>query len=203
LAIGPDPAFIAVSPFVVAVDALVGLIFWRRYYYLGRTWQQAAEELGLAYDGKGPSLAGHYRGRQVALQLRQAGRARWRLGTRLSTRLSDSADLAATVRRLSWMDRLFPICGFGAIGDGALDGGLAFQGDLELLRAVLESRPALGRKLVALRGFPAWELRIAPGNLVYEGRNALVGREWVVTLFELLGDVADLLQGDQSATGSG
>jgi hypothetical protein len=196
--IGPDPRFIAVVAFVGAVLAMAGWLIWRSTYYLRRSWQKVAAELGLEYGRAAPIVSGSYRGRAVWLQLlpRDGGQAsrRWSPATRLSMRLTGSAPLAVRVRRTVWSDRLFPQKGFQPLGEPHLDAGLAFQGELETLGAALRGLPVLGDKLRALQSFPRWELGITPKALVFTCHSALVRPGALLRLFELLGDVADLLQ---------
>jgi hypothetical protein len=197
-AIGPDPGFFAVVGFVGAVLAMATGLIWRSTYYQRRSWQKAAAELGLECGWAASSLSGDYRGRAVWLQLlpRDSSQTskRWSPATRLTMRLNDSAGLVIRVRRKVWSDSLFPKKDYQPLGATDLDAKLAFEGELAALGATLRGRPVLGDKLRALVAFPRWELHLTPKALVFTSRSVLAGAGSLVRLFELLGDVADLLQ---------
>lgn len=200
-AIGPDPRFVAVSLFFLTiVGGTVFLIWWSKFI-LRKSWQQAAEQLKLAFDSRGPRISGDYHGRPVQLYLRSvsgpisaSGVARSMHYTHLTMSLSASTNARLIVRKRNWLGKLLGKPPSQSFGDEALDRSLTCKGDAGSWAAILQTRPVLRLHLRRLLEFPLHELRIAPDAITYVCRNALTGTQRVLGVFEVTGHIADALE---------
>ena len=192
-AVGFDPTFLAlVAWFVGLFAAVAGFLLWSRYR-VRRSWQQAAERLGLGFQKKGPRLSGAYRGRHVDLWL-GPGSGGGVAHTHLAMELRASPGLRVVAHRKIWTDRLLRRPGLRPSGDESLDRSYAFQGDVAAFRALVQAKPALRALLQRLAASRLRSLTIAPRMITYARRNPLSGSGRVVSVFEIGGDIADLLE---------
>ena len=198
---GAGPGFFSISLFVSAIVGGIALLIWWGRFTLRKSWQQAADRMGLRFDRPGPCVSGDYRGRRVQLALRSVfrgitmeGVARWMRYTHLTTSLRASVDLTVTVRKRGRIDKLFRRSRSRPFGDRALDNDLTCEGDVDTLIDILQDWPVLRDHVLGLLGFPLLELRIAPTAMIYVCRNGLKGTERIIGVFDLMGDIAGVFE---------
>jgi hypothetical protein len=188
-----NPTFLAlVAWFVTLLAAVAGFILWSRYR-VRRSWQLAAEQLGLGFQKKGPRVSGAYRGRHADLWL-GSGSAGGVAHTYLALELRASPGLRVVAQRRIWTDRLLRRPGLQPSGDESLDRNYAFGGDVAAFHALVQAKPALRELLQRLTASRLRNLTLAPRTITYVRRNPLAGTGQVVSVFEIVGHIADLLE---------
>jgi len=199
--LGFDPAFLLVTAFVVAMlGAALGFMWWERTR-LRRSWRQVAEELGLRFDGEGPRLSGAYRDRHVDLWLGPGSRE-GATCAHLAMELRASPRLQLVAYRKGWTDNVLRRPQLPPVGDEGLDRAYAFRGDVGPFLALVRAQPALQEHLEWLARSRLQDLTIGPHTITYTCRAPLAGTARVVGVFEVMGDIADLLEAG-SMDGSG
>ena len=201
-AIGPDPRLLIIGLFFGAVVGGTALLIWISKVLLRRSWRQAADRLGLTYHKAGPRLSGDFKGRPAQLFLRSVfrgvsreGAARYTYYTHLTLRLNSPVIPRLNVRKRDLFDRLLRSPRSHAFGDETLDKALACKGDVDSLRSILQTSPAVLHHLRGLLELRLLELRVAPTALTYVCRSALKDTDRIVRVFELIALIADVLEG--------